>query len=132
MPYGCTLQTLRDYTTRPEVLRLLGYYETEGSWRADWFEQWTERKKPHAQIAPVVWLTACLAAMEGIKLATGRWKPVTSPDYWSITPTSAGIRKFGLGRKLASRLARREWLLKRLPTLSRNKTLVRWFTRLID
>ena len=25
-----------------------------------------------------------------------------------------------------------KWLLKRLPSLSRNRTLVRWFTRLID
>ena len=34
--------------------------------------------------------------------------------------------------ELAARLSRHEWLLNRLPALSRNRTLVRWFTRLID
>jgi hypothetical protein len=132
MPYGFGLDQLQDYTHRPEARRLLQYYETDGQWRAEWFEQWVEGKKPHAQIAPIVWITGCLAAMEAIKVVSGKWKPVVAPYYWSVTPTSARVRKFGLGRKLASRLSRHEWLLKRLPTLSRNKTLVRWFTRLID
>jgi hypothetical protein len=132
MPYGFGLHQLEDYTHRPEARRLLQYYETDGQWRQDWFQQWTEGKKPHAQIAPIVWITGCLAAMEAIKIVSGRWKPVIAPYYWSVTPSSARIRRFGWGRKLASRLSRHEWLLKRLPTLSRNRTLVRWFTRLID
>jgi hypothetical protein len=132
MPYGFGLDQLQDYTHRPEARRLLQYYETDGQWREEWFEQWVRGKKPHAQIAPIVWITGCLAAMEAIKVVSGKWKPVVAPYYWSVTPTSARVRKFGLGRKLASRLSRHEWLLKRLPTLSRNKTLVRWFTRLID
>ncbi len=132
MPFGFGYDKLEDYTHRPEARRLLLYYQTEGGWREDWFDQWTEGKKPHAQVASIVWITSCLAAMEALKLVSGHWKPVIAPYYWSITPTGAGVRKFGLGRKLASRLSRHDWLLKRLPTLSRNKTLVRWFTRLID
>jgi hypothetical protein len=132
MPYGFGLDKLRDYTTRPEARRLLMYYESDGQWREDWFDQWTEGRKPHAQMAPFVWITGCLAALEAIKLASGKWKPVVAPYYWSITPNGATIRKFGIGRKLASRLSRHEWLLERLPSLSRNRTLVRWFTRLID
>lgn len=132
MPYGFGLEQLEDYTHRPEARRLLQYYETDGQWRQDWFEQWTEGRRPHAQIASIVWITGCLAAQEAVKVVSGRWRPVIAPYYWSVTPTSARIRKFGWGRKLASRLSRHEWLLKRLPTLSRNKTLVRWFTRLID
>jgi len=132
MPYGFGLDRLEDYTHRPEARRLLMYYETAGSWREDWFDQWTEGKKPHAQFAPIVWVTSCLAAMEGIKLVSGKWKPVVAPYHWSITPDGATVRKFGLGRKLAARLSRHEWLLNRLPALSRNRTLVRWFTRLID
>ncbi len=132
MPYRFGLEKLQDYTHRPEARRLLMYYETEGGWRKDWFEQWTEGKKPHAQIVSIVWITACLAAMEAVKLVSGKWKPVVAPRYWSVTPEGASVRRFGLVRKLASRLSRHEWLLSRLPTLSRNETLVRWFTRLID
>lgn len=132
MPAGFGYQQLEDYTNRPEARRLLMYYQTEGGWREDWFDQWTEGKKPHAQIAPIVWMTSCLAAMEAVKLVTGHWKPVVAPYYWYVTPTDARVRKFGLGRKLASRMSRHEWVLRRLPNLSRNKTLVRWFTRLID
>ena len=132
MPAGFGYQQLEDYTHRPEARRLLMYYQTEGGWREDWFNEWTEGRKPHAQIAPIVWITSCLAAMEALKLVSGRWKPVIAPYYWHITPENARVRKFGLGRKLASRLSRHEWMLKRLPVLSRNKALVRWFTRLID
>lgn len=132
MPYGFGLAKLEDYTRRPEARRLLMYYQIAGSWREDWFDEWTEGRKPHAQLAIMVWITGCLAAMEGIKLVSGKWKPVVAPYYWCITPDSARVRKFGLGRKLAARLSRHDWLLDRLPSLSRNKTLVRWFTRLID
>lgn len=132
MPSGFGYEQLEDYTRRPEARRLLLYYQIEGGWREDWFDQWTEDRMPHAQIAPIVWITSCLGAMEALKLVSGHWKPVIAPYYWYITPENARVRKFGLARKLASRVSRHQWVLERLPTLSRNKTLVRWFTRLID
>jgi len=132
MPYGFGYEQLVDYTHRPEARRLLLYYQTEGQWHEDWFDQWTESRKPHAQMATIVWITGCLAAQEVLKLVSGRWRPVVAPRYWHVTPEGACIRHFGLGRKLASRLSRHQWLLDRLPRLSRSKTLVRWFTRLID
>ena len=132
MPYGFGYEQLKDYTERPEARRLLRYYVSEGQWREDWFAEWIEGRRTHAQICSIVWATGCMAAMETLKLVSGKWRPIIAPHYWYITPTDARIRRFGLGRKLASRLSRHEWLLRRLPTLSRNKTLVRWFTRLID
>lgn len=132
MPYGFGFEQLQDYTARPEARRLLLYYMTEGQWREDWFEQWVQGERPHAQICPIVWITSCFAALETLKLLSGRWKPVVAPYYWYVTPTSARIRRFGLGRKLTSRLSRRSWMINRLERFSRSKTLVRWFTRIID
>jgi hypothetical protein len=132
MPYGFGYEQLKEYTSRPDARRLLLYYMTDGQWREEWFDRWVEGKAPHAQIAPIVWITSCLAALETVKVISGRWKPVIAPYYWSVTPTKAGIRKFGLGRKLASRLSRHEWILQHLPELSRSKTLVRLLTRMID
>ncbi|MGC8787181.1 MAG: HesA/MoeB/ThiF family protein [Anaerolineae bacterium] len=132
MPYGFGYKELQEYTTRPDARRLLLYYVTEGQWREDWFEQWVENKVPHAQICPIVWITGTLAALEVIKLVSGKWKPIIAPYYWYITPWNARIRKFGLGRKLASRLSRHPWLWERMIRLSRSRTIVQWFTRLID
>lgn len=132
MPYGFGYRKLQEYMVRPDARRLLWYYVAEGQWREDWFAQWVEGKLPHAQICPIVWITGTLAALEVIKLVSGRWKPIIAPYYWYITPSSARIRKFSLARKLASRLSRRKWVWERMISLSRSRTVVRLFTRLID
>nr|MBC7245009.1 ThiF family adenylyltransferase [Chloroflexota bacterium] len=132
MPYGFGYHELQEYTTRPDARWLLLYYVTEGQWREDWFAQWVEGKLPHAQICPIVWITGTLAALEIIKLVSGKWKPVISPYYWYITPSRARIRKFGLRRKLASRLSRHKALREQMIRLARSKAFVRFFTRLID
>jgi molybdopterin/thiamine biosynthesis adenylyltransferase len=131
MPYGFGYEKLKDYTTRPEARRLLQYYVTEGAWREEWFDRWCVGELPHAQICTIVWITSCLAAMEILKLITGKWKPVVAPYYWHITPTSARIKKFGLFRRLMSRLSRREGLQRHFPRLARSKRLLRLFTRLL-
>lgn len=132
MPYGFGYRELQEYTINPDARRLLLYYVTEGQWREDWFEEWVEDKKPHAQICPIVWITGTLAALEVIKLVSGKWKPIIAPYYWHITPSSARIRKFGLGRKLASRLSRHKWLRERMIRMARSKAFLRFFTKVID
>jgi len=132
MPFGFGYEQLQDYTTRPDARRLLQYYVTEGAWREDWFERWTVRELPHAQLAAVVWTTACLASMEVLKLITGKWKPVVAPRYWHVTPNDARVKRFGWGRRVISRLSRHEWALRQLPRLSRSKRLLRVFTRLLQ
>jgi len=131
MPFGLPYDELKEYMERPEARRVLQYYVTEGKWREEWFDRWCERELPHAQICTIVWITACLAAMEILKLITGKWKLVTAPCYWHITPTSARIKRFGLFRRLVSRLSRREWVQRQLPRLARSKRLLRLFTRMI-
>lgn len=131
MPFELPYEELTEYMERPEARRVLQYYMTEGQWREDWFDRWCEGERPHAQICIIVWITACLAAMEILKLITGKWKPIVAPYYWHITPTSARIKKFGLFRRLVSRLSRREWVQRQLPRLARRKRLLGLFTRLI-
>ncbi|HID87964.1 MAG TPA: ThiF family adenylyltransferase [Anaerolineae bacterium] len=131
MPFGLPYDELEEYMKRPEARQVLQYYMTEGAWREEWFDRWAEGELPHAQICTVVWITACLAAMEILKLITGKWKLVAAPYYWHITPTTARIKKFGLFRRLISRLSRRRWVQQRLPWLARRKRLLRLFTRMI-
>jgi molybdopterin/thiamine biosynthesis adenylyltransferase len=131
MPFGLDYEELEEYTKRPEARRLLQYYVTEGAWREEWFERWCVGELPHAQICTIVWITSCLAATEILKLITGKWKPVVAPYYWHITPTGARIKKFGLFRRLMSRLSRREGIQRQFPRLARSKRLLRLFTRLL-
>jgi molybdopterin/thiamine biosynthesis adenylyltransferase len=131
MPYGFDYPQLKEYTSRPEARRLLQYYVTEGEWTEEWFDRWTEGQAPHAQLAPVVWITACLAAQEVIKWISGRWQPVIAPYYWHVTPNHARIAKFGLGRRLISRVSRRPWAQRAFPRLTGSPGLLRIFTRLL-
>ena len=131
MPFGLPYDELKQYSDSPEARRILQYYVTEGAWREEWFDRWCEGELPHAQICTIVWITATLAAMEVLKLITGKWKLVAAPYYWHITPTTARIKKFGLARRLVSRLSRRKWIQQRLPWLTRRKRLVRLFTWMI-
>lgn len=131
MPFGLPFDELKEYMERPDARRVLQYYMTEGAWREEWFDRWCEGELPHAQICTIVWITASLAAMEILKLITEKWKPVVAPYYWHITPTTARIKKFGLFRRLLSRLSRREWVQRQLPRLARRKRLLRLFTRMI-
>ena len=132
MPFGFDYEQLQEYTARPDARRLLQYYITEGAWREEWFERWVVGELPHAQLCTIVWITSSLAALEVLKLVTGKWKPVIAPYYWHITPTGAHIKKFGLGRRLISRLSRHAWMQKQIPHLGRSKRLLRWFTRLLQ
>ena len=131
MPYGYGYEKLKEYTERRGARRLLQYYMTEGEWSEEWFDRWVDGELPHAQLATVVWLTACFAAQEILKLLSGRWKPVVAPHYWHVTPDFASIKSFGIGRRLISRLSRRESAQRLFPRLTGSKRLLRLFTRLL-
>jgi len=131
MPYGYDYEQLQEYTKRPAARALLEYYRTEGAWKKDWFDGWVQGKLPHSQICTIVWVTASLAALEVVKLLTGKWEPVIAPRYWNVTPNGAGIRRFGLGRRLISRLSRREWVQRQFPRLTGSERMLQWFTRVL-
>ncbi|MDY6985586.1 MAG: ThiF family adenylyltransferase [Candidatus Thermoplasmatota archaeon] len=64
------------------------------SWSAEWASGYASSKLSLSQIAPVVWLTSSLVALEALKCITHKWEPVVFPRYWKITPTSADIKVF--------------------------------------
>jgi len=131
-PYRFPYTELKTFMENPDHRRILQYYRTEGAWTQEWFEDWTESKRPHAQLCTMVWITGALAAMEIVKVVSGKWKPVAAPRYWHITPTSARIAKFGLGRRLLSRICRRPRGQALLPLLAKRPWLVKLFTRVIS
>ena len=63
-------------------------------WNEEWAEGYAKNEFSLAQIAPIVYMAASLAALEILKLITRRWEPVVFPRYWRITPTYAGIDEF--------------------------------------
>jgi molybdopterin/thiamine biosynthesis adenylyltransferase len=132
MPFACSIDDLRAFQNDPDHRRVLLYYQTQGGWRQDWFDQWVDRKKPHAQMCTIVWITATLAAQEILKLVSGKWKPVIAPRYWLVTPEGSRIKKFGFGRRLMSRLSTRPSGKKLLPWIARRPWLLKAFTRAIS
>jgi molybdopterin/thiamine biosynthesis adenylyltransferase len=132
MPYKVPYEGLITFMNNPDNRRILEYYRSEGCWTEEWFEDWCEGMRPHAQLCTMVWITGSLAALEIIKLVSGKWKPVVAPHYWKITPTGARIAKFGWGRRLLSRTCRRPWGQALLPALAKRPWLVRMFTRVIS
>lgn len=132
MPYRFCFSDLKAFMDNPDHRRILYYYQSEGGWTQEWFDGWCAGNLPHAQLCTIVWITGSLAALEILKLVSGKWKPVVAPHYWHISPENARISKFGLGRRLLSRLTRRKWGQALLPAIARRPWLVRTFTRLIS
>jgi molybdopterin/thiamine biosynthesis adenylyltransferase len=132
MPYRATYDELKEFMESSENRSILHYYKKTGGWTQEWFEGFCEGKLPHPQIAPIVFITGTLAAMEIIKIVTKRWEPVAAPNYWHITPAGGRIARFGIGRRLLSRIIKREWGKKIIPALVKRPRLVRIFTRLIS
>ncbi|MDZ7843972.1 MAG: ThiF family adenylyltransferase [Anaerolineales bacterium] len=131
MPYRANYQTLKEFMEDPANRQILFYYKSAGAWRDKWFKKWCQGQRPHAQLCGPVWIAGTLAAMEVIKLATGKWKPVTAPRHWYITPTEARIKKFSLARRLLSRSTQYPWGKELLVALADRPWLVKLFTRAI-
>ena len=131
MPYKASYEDLKVFMEDPQNRQILLYYQSVGDWRQDWFDEWCVGNKPHAQLCSPVWVTGSLAAMEVIKLVSGRWKPVAAPRYWHITPEEARIAKFSFARRMLSRATKYPWGKNLLPALAKRPRLVKLFTRAI-
>lgn len=132
MPYKIPYEGLKTFMDNPNNRKILQYYRDEGAWTQEWFDDWCESKKPHAQLCVIVWITGAIAAMEILKVISGKWPPVAAPRYWNITPTGAKIARFGLARRLLSRQLRKSSGQTLLPFLVEHPWLVRLFTRAIS
>jgi hypothetical protein len=62
----------------------------------DWFFDYFKGRRPLALIGSVEWLAASLAALEVLKIASEKWKPVVAPRCWYIS--EAGVRRGRFGR----------------------------------
>jgi hypothetical protein len=93
------LPKLPTYEELREILQIKKYklgtyfYVPIGDWRIDYYRRFVEEGLPPAQICPVVWLASSLGAMEALKFFTGKWRPVASPTYWSITSGKIRINR---------------------------------------
>jgi len=77
-------ETLRDVIQSPEYRCAQYNFVTRGQWRMDWFWDYFKGLRPLALICCVEWLAASLAALEALKVVSGKWKPVVSPRCWYI------------------------------------------------
>ena len=131
MPYRMRYTELRIYMEDANNRQILQYYQTEGAWRDEWFSGWCRGECTHAQLCTPVWITGALAVMEILKILSGKWKPVSAPRYWQITPENARIARFGIGRRMLSRFTGTPGGKALLPALAKRPGLVRLFTRVI-
>ena len=131
MPYRSPYTPLKAFMEDPDNRQILLYYQTAGGWTQEWFDGWCEGALPHAQLCSPVWVTGALAAMEIVKIVSGKWQPVVAPRYWHITPVGARIAKFSLARRMLSRSMQRSWGKALLPALAKQPRLVKLFTRAI-
>ncbi|HEY9160220.1 MAG TPA: ThiF family adenylyltransferase [Desulfomonilia bacterium] len=69
---------------------------TSGDWRVGWYWDYFLGNRQLALICPVSWLAASLAALETLKLASGRWEPVKAPRCWYISKGSVRMGRFSL------------------------------------
>jgi molybdopterin/thiamine biosynthesis adenylyltransferase len=99
-----------DYPDLVEVMSTREYrcaqynYVTSGDWRVDWFFEYFTGRRPLALICPIVWMTVSLAALETVKIASGRWDSMEAPRCWY----------FKKGKVYASRFSSFVWIHRRI------------------
>ena len=95
-PRGKTLEDAlgvpqKDYGDLQAVVRSPEYrcaqynFITRGDWRIDWFFDYFKGQRPLALICSVEWMAASLAALEALKVVSGKWKPMVAPRCWYIS-----------------------------------------------
>ncbi len=93
VPKLSTYEMLRDTLEIRKYKFGTYFYVPMGDWRIDYYRDYIETGIPPTQICPTVWLSSALGAFEIVKYITGRWEPVVSPRYWSITRKRISINR---------------------------------------
>ncbi|HOG13165.1 MAG: ThiF family adenylyltransferase [Smithellaceae bacterium] len=70
------------------------HYVTAGGWRVDWYREYFRGERPLAQLCAVAWLAASLAALEILKVVSGKWPFVCAPRCWSIHKAEVSLARF--------------------------------------
>jgi tRNA A37 threonylcarbamoyladenosine dehydratase len=95
-PEGQTLEDAlgvpkKDYGDLQAVVKSPEYkcaqynFITRGDWQMDWFFDYFKGQKPLALICSVEWIAASLAALEALKVVSGKWEPMVAPRCWYIS-----------------------------------------------
>ena len=89
-----------DYPGLTTVMRSREYrcaqyhYITQGDWRVNWFFDYFSGKKPLALICAAEWTLVSLMALETMKIASGKWKPVVAPRCWQLRRGRLKVTRF--------------------------------------
>jgi molybdopterin/thiamine biosynthesis adenylyltransferase len=71
-------------------------YITSGDWRVEWFFEYFKGNRPLALICPAEWMLASLAALEALKVATGKWAPMEAPRCWYLRKGKVSAARFSI------------------------------------
>ena len=61
----------------------------------NWFFDYFSGKKPLALICAAEWTLVSLMALETMKIASGKWKPVVAPRCWHLKHGRLKVTRFG-------------------------------------
>lgn len=67
---------------------------TDGDWRMDWFFDYFRGRRPLPLLCPAEWLLVSLAALEAVKVASGRWRPLRAPRCWHLKNGRVSVSRF--------------------------------------
>ncbi len=101
---------LLDYQGLTGVMRSREYrcaqyhYITQGDWRVDWFFGYFSGKLPLALICVAEWTLVSLIALETMKIATGKWPPITAPRCWHLKHGRLKVTRFSWFMRLHRRI----------------------------
>jgi len=93
VPKLSTYEELRDILEMRKYKFGTYFYVPLADWRIDYYRAFIEENLPPTQICPTVWLSSALGSFEILKRLSGKWEPVASPRYWSITRNRIRINR---------------------------------------
>ena len=104
------------------------HYITQGDWRVDWFFDYFAGRRPLALICPAEWMLVSLAALETVKIATGKWPPLTAPRCWRLKNGRLHVSRFSWFTRLHRRTG---WLIFGSPGGLRRHRWTHWIWKQI-
>lgn len=119
-----------DYEGLRQVMHSKGYrcarYRliTAGDWRVDWFWEYFKGNLPLALFCPAEWMMASLAALETLKIASGKWDPKEAPRCWYARRGRVSASRFSRFVRYHRKLG---WLIFGSETGKRFHKQVVWF-----
>ena len=67
---------------------------TAGDWRVQWFWEYFRGNRPLALLCPVEWMMDSLAALETLKIASGKWASKDAPRCWYMRRGKISASRF--------------------------------------